>query len=420
MFEEYHLDNGPRVILVPQGGTKSVTTLVMYPVGSRHESESLSGASHYIEHLMFKGTEKRKNTQILTREIDKFGAEYNAFTGKESTGYYIKVGAPYFETAVDLLSDMLFHSLFDAKEMEKEKTVIVEELRMYRDNPLMNIDSIFETLLYRGSPLGRDIGGTDKHVLGFKRPEVLEYRERHYHPKNIIVVVAGAFPENTKYILQTYFGSLHDKKNREASHFKPACFGSEKKSDRIAVEHKQTDQTQLMLGFPAFEYGRSEHAALSLMNTILGGSMSSRLFIQIRERRGLAYMVSSGTERFRDTGYMYVRAGLESKNINKAIEVVKKEISKILERGVTARELKDAKTHIRGSMSLSMEDSSAQANWYAKQALFMKSIQTPEDQLQDIEQVTLDQVKQVAKKVFKLQSMRVAIIGAVDADDVHF
>lgn len=414
------MDNGLRVILVHQSGTESVTSLAMYPVGSRYEPESLSGASHYIEHIMFKGTQKRKTTQTLTREIDKFGAEYNAFTGKESTGYYIKVGASYFTTAVDLLSDMLFHSLFDAKEMEREKTVIVEELRMYRDNPLMNIDSIFESLLYRGSPLGRDIGGTDKHVLDFKRPEVLAYREQHYHPKNMTLVVSGALPGDTRHILQTYFGSFQSDKHFKALRFKPGHFGSEKKADRIVVDYKQTDQTQLMLGFPAFEYGRNEHAALSLMNTILGGSMSSRLFIQIRERRGLAYMISSGTERFRDSGYMYVRAGLESKNINKAIEVIKKEMMKIAEKGVTERELKDAKTHIRGSLTLSMEDSSVQANWYAKQALFMKSIETPEQQLQAIEQVSLDEVKCLAKKVFKFQSMRVAVIGAVNKDDVHF
>src|SRR3989338_4348659 len=160
MFTKYALANGASVILVPQHDTKSVTVLVMYPVGSRYEPEKMAGVSHYIEHLMFKGTKKRKSTLVLTREIDRLGAEYNAFTGKEYTAYYIKVDAEYTTIALDILSDMLFNSLFDPKEMEREKGPIIEELRMYRDNPLMNIDSIFEQVLYRGCPLGRDICGT--------------------------------------------------------------------------------------------------------------------------------------------------------------------------------------------------------------------------------------------------------------------
>lgn len=419
MYTQYKLPNNATVILVPLQDTKSVTTLIMYPVGSRYEQEKLSGVSHFIEHLMFKGTKKRKNTLALTREIDRLGAEYNAFTGKEYTGYYIKTDAKFSKISLDILADMLFNSTFDPKEMEREKGPIIEELRMYRDNPVMNIDNIFEELMFAGCPLGRDIGGTVEHVKSFKRDEVLAYKHKYYQAGNMTIVVAGAITNETKELIETYF-SVGKKVKGLSSVYKPAQFGSAKKSDRIVVEKKAVDQAQLMLGFPGFQYGDKRNTALSVMNTILGGSMSSRLFIQIRERRGLAYSVSSGSDNFRDIGYVYIRAGLEPKHINTAIRVIKSEIEKLTTKGVTTRELADAKTHIRGALTLSMEDSSSQANWYAKHALFYDSLYTPEERLREIESVTREQVQAVAKQLFRMNELRVAIIGDVEKETVVF
>ncbi|MBT3538818.1 insulinase family protein [Candidatus Parcubacteria bacterium] len=419
MYEIYKLDNNTQIIFVPVEGTKSVTTLVMYPVGSRYETEKMSGVSHYVEHLMFKGTKKRPNTLKLTREIDRLGAHYNAFTSKEYTGYYITTDVSYSETAIDILSDMLFDSVYDKKEMEREKGVIVEEIRMYKDNPLMNIDNIFEDLMYEGCPLGRDIAGTEKHVLGYNRKDVLDYRDKYYEPQNMIITVSGAVDEKTKKLIKKYFGSRKNKRSSSKS-FKPHCFGSGKKEDRLLIEHKETDQAQLMIGFPGFKYNDKRNVVEGVMNTILGGSMSSRLFIQIRERRGLAYMIRSGSDNFRDTGYAYVRAGLDAKNINKAIEVIKKEIEKIVKKGVTKKELEDAKTHIRGSLTLSLEDSGAQASWYARQVMFVPKIKTPEQRLAEIDNVTNEDIKRVAKQIFKWDKMRVAVIGNVKKEDVKF
>lgn len=419
MFQKYKLDNKANVVLVPQENTHSVTVLVLYPVGSRYESAKLSGASHYIEHLMFKGTKKRKNTLVLTREIDRLGAEYNAFTSKDHTGYYIKTDGHYTETALDILSDMLFNSTFDAKEMEREKTVIVEELRMYKDNPLINIDNVFEDLFYAGSALGRDIGGTEKSVMNMKRNDVLSFQNKYYDPCKMTIVVAGHVTEETKKYIEKYFGQKKSKYGSEQS-FKPYKLGSEKKADRITVQPKQTDQVQLMLGFPGLKYQAKENPVAGVMNTILGGSMSSRLFIQIRERRGLAYMIKSGAEKFQDTGYLYVRVGLEGKNINKAVDVIQKEIEKLKNKGVTKQELNDAKTHIRGAMTLSMENSSAQASFYGHQALFAKKIKTPEERLKKIEKVTGEQIQDLAKKVFNMDKMRVAIIGDVEQRSINF
>ncbi|MDP2693072.1 MAG: pitrilysin family protein [bacterium] len=418
MFEQYKLKNKANILLIPQDNTHSVTVLVVYPVGSRYEPKKLNGVSHYIEHLMFKGTKKRKNTLILTREIDRLGAEYNAFTGKENTGYYIKTDCNDIEKSLDILSDMLYNSVFDAKEMEREKTVIVEELRMYRDNPIMNIDNIFEGLMYEG-PLGWDIGGTESNVLNFNRNEVLGYKQKYYDPSNAIVVVAGHITDSVKDLIEKYFGKEKNKFN-PSKKFVPHEYGNDSKEKRLKVERKSTDQVQMMLGFPGLEYNNKQNTVASVMNSILGGSMSSRLFIQIRERRGLAYSIHSGTENFRDAGYMYVGVGLEAKNINKAISVIKDELEKLVSRGVTTQELRDAKTHFRGKLSLGMENSSAVASFYARQALFADKIKSPAERLAEAEAVTKSEIQKLARKVYNTKKMRVAIIGDVKKEDIKF
>lgn len=417
MYEQYLLKNQLKVLLVPQRDTQSTTFLLMYPVGSRYESESLRGASHFIEHLMFKGTKKRKNTLILTREIDRLGAEYNAFTGKESTAYYIKTDSKYSKIALDILSDMMHNSTFDAKEMEREKPVIVEELNMYRDNPIINIENIFEESLFKGCRLGNDIGGSPKHVMAYLRNEVLAYKNKYYQPQNATLVVAGKIDEKTRGWIEEFFASYKNTAPLNRS-FEKALFAPIDKKKRIVVEEKATDQAQMMLGFPSFARGDERNYALSVMNTILGGSMSSRLFIRIRERLGLAYMVRSGDEHFHDVGYSYIRAGLDAKNINKAIAAIKQEIEKMVQKGATSRELKDAKTHIHGSIVLSLEDSSSQANWFAREAVLSKHIETPEEALNKVQAVSAEDIKRVAREVFDWKKMRVAVIGKVKAEDI--
>lgn len=415
-FQLIQLKNRAQVILVPQIDVPSTTVLVMFPVGSRYETAELSGVSHFIEHMMFKGTVKRPNTLILTREIDRLGADYNAFTEKEFTGYYIKADKNYIEVILDILADMLNNSLFRADEIQREKTVIVEELRMYRDNPLMNINNIFEELMYQNCPLGWDIGGTDKTVMRMGQQEMLDYRDKYYRPDNMTIVVAGNVDNEIEKKLNRNFvnNKKEETKKIRDRKYEPAKYGSVVKDKLLRVEQKKTDQAQLMFGFPGLDHHSEYHPALAVLNTILGGSMSSRLFIKIRERLGLAYMVRSGADSYRDTGYFYIRAGLEAKNIKRAIDVSKQEIKKILEKGVTERELKDAKTHLRGGLALTLEDSSAQAAWYAKEALFRNEIKTPEERLSEIDAVTNKDIKTVANKLFDFKKMRVAVIGEIN------
>lgn len=414
------LENKAKLYLVPQKDVASVTVLVMYPVGSRYEKEKIAGVSHFIEHMMFKGTKRRPSTLFLTREIDRLGAMYNAFTSKEYTGYYIKTAAKYLPISLDILSDMLHNSLFAEKEMIKEKNVIVEELRMYKDNPLLYIETLFEDLLYAGCPLGRDIGGFEKTVLGLPRADVLRYHKNFYAPENTYIAVAGAVDESTKKLVEKYFVQGVSVKEIGDRKYSAARFGPSEKKKRLKVEKKKTDQVQLMLGFPGFDYNSPHNPTVAVLDTILGGTMSSRLFIEIREKRGLAYMVRSGEENFYDTGYLSVRIGLEAKNINQAIDVTQNEIEKVIVRGVTAKELQDAKTHLRGALALSLEDSSAQASWYLRQAMFMKEIKTPEERLKEIDAVTNERIKLSAKKVFDFQQMRVAVIGDVEKEKINF
>ncbi len=417
------LANQAKVYLIPLLDAKSATVLIMLPVGSRYEPEKLSGVSHFIEHMMFKGTKKRPSTLILTREIDRLGAHYNAFTGKEYTGFFIKADSQYLPTSLDILSDMLFNSKFDKDEIKREKTVITEEIRMYRDNPMINIENVFENLLY-APPLGRDVAGSEKTVRDLQRDEILEFKDAHYSPDNMMVVIAGKIDNSVERMIEKYFdrvkpASLADHAASQ-NNFKAVRFGEIKKEKRVKVEKKETDQTQLMIGFPGFPYEHKQNTALNVLDTILGGSMSSRLFIEIRERRGLAYLVRSGEENYRDSGYFFVRAGLESKNINEAIKVTISEINKIKNKGVSAKELKDAKTHIRGALALSLEDSSAQASWYANQAMFFKKIKTPEEKLKEIDKITNEEIKNVAQSIFKFDEMRIAIIGNADAKNIRF
>ena len=419
MFEQYKINNQTNLFLVPQPDAQSVTVLVMYPVGSRYEKEKLAGVSHFIEHLMFKGTKKRPSTLILTREIDRLGAEYNAFTSKEYTGYYIKTASKYLEISLDILSDMLINSQFAEKEMLKEKNVIVEELRMYKDNPLLYIENLFENLMFAGCALGRDIGGLEKTVLGLPRAEVLKYRDNFYAPENTYIAVAGAVNKKTKKLVEKYFDQRGDRAIGDRR-YDSASFGKEEKSKRIRVEKKKTDQVQLMLGFPGFAYNNPYNPTIAVLDTILGGTMSSRLFIEIREKRGLAYMIRSGEENYRDSGYLSVRIGLEAKNINQAIAVTRNEIAKVINKGVTAKELQDAKTHLRGALTLSLEASSAQASWYLSQAMFMKEIKTPEEKLKEIDLVSNANIKSVARQVFDFNKMRVAVIGDIEKEKIKF
>lgn len=409
MVSRYKLHNGLTVVTVPQSSTETVTVMLLVPVGSRHENPSNNGISHFLEHLMFKGTEKRPSTLELTKQLDAVGAAYNAFTGKDTTSYFIKVAADHLELALDLFSDMVFHSLFDPNEIDRERGVIIEELNMYQDNPLMHVDTLLEMSIFdKRHPLGYDIGGEKKNIKRLPRQSFMDYKRKHYAPAAMHLVVAGKIDRRARAWVKQYFAD-YDKGHTAAS-FRP--FRQYQTKPQFLHEYKDTQQTQLSIGFPGMSYKQpQELATLALLSTILGGNMSSRLFISIRERQGLCYVIHSDVTPYLDTGVFMIQAGLDNKRIIPAVEAIMKELRLIKTDLVTVEELNNAKDCIKGQTAIKLEDSAALAGYYGQQSVLLGTITSPQEKLRRIERVTRADIRRLAKRVLHLEKVNIASIG---------
>ncbi|MFH2063168.1 MAG: pitrilysin family protein [bacterium] len=417
-FRRTRLKNGIRVILVPQADTAAVTFLALYEVGSRYETAELSGTSHFIEHLMFKGTRRRPTTLDISRDLDSVGADYNAFTSKDYTGYYVKLPSGRAELAADMLEDMIYHSTYRAGNVSSERQVILEELRMYEDNPLMLVEELVEEELYRGSPLGRRIGGTVETVGGLSRDDLVAYRDRYYVPSRTVLAVAGRFEEAaTVELLERTFGQVGKGTGRGGRNFEKfdlARAGYRK--PRLKVVHRDTEQVQAAISFPALSYDDPDLPAAKVMSTILGGTMSSRLFTTVREKEGLCYFIRSQINPYQDVGDLTIQSGLAKDRVDLALRLTFREIAGLVRRGATAAELKLAQEYIRGKTLLALEDSSHKADWYAKQELLTRRIDTPEERLAKIAAVRRDDVQRMAKRIFRRNRLSMAIIGPFDGN----
>lgn len=410
MWHRQILANQARLLTIPMTGTRALTVQALFPIGSRYEKRNQSGLSHFIEHLLFKGTPTRPTTLDLSRELDRVGAEYNAYTSRDHTGYYIKIDSEKAELALDLLSDMIWHSKFEAAEMEKEKGVIVEELNMYQDNPTMYLDQLFEETMFGSHPLGQDIGGRPETVRKFCRRELWDFYQSFYQPSNLVLVLAGQISPAVKKLARKYFGSPRFSRQRTGSVFSKIEL-QRLAGVRVRTKFKETDQAHLALGFPAFSYDDPRSISLALLNLILGGTMSSRLFIEVRERRGLAYAIQSGVNHYQEVGNLVIEAGLDKKRLAEAVNVILAELEKLKKDGVTGGELKRAKENFQGRFVLSCENSNFQADWYGKQALLMKEIETPEQKLKKLRAVSAANIQKIARQVFDRRKLKMAIIG---------
>lgn len=401
------LPNGVRVVTVPLHDTQAVTVFVLVKVGSRYEKRSINGTSHFIEHLMFKGTRKRPTTLDLSKLLDGVGANYNAGTAKDWTGYFVKINHAHTELALDVISDMLKHATFDPTELERERGVIIEEIKMYDENPVMAIGDLFETAVFGNHhPLGRTVQGTADVLKRVSRKEIIDYRDQFYHASNMSVIVAGKTdPKLMKYIAK-YFGTVKRRpRTPTAPRYVPA------KDPAITLKHQTVEQVQVALGVRAFHYTHPKLPVLNVLSVILGGNMSSRLFIEVREKRGLAYSVSSSADPFEDTGSFLVHVGLEHARLSEALKVIVAELRKLKTTKVGAVELNRAKEYLRGKTILNIEDSENLASWYGRQALFAKKIQSPEAVLKKLEAVTAADIQAVARQLFRPTAMRMAVIG---------
>lgn len=395
--------------MAPLRDTQTVTVLVIFAVGSRYEQKKINGISHFIEHMMFKGTKKRPTTLDISKELDGVGAGYNAYTSKDITGYWVKISKDKLELALDIVSDMLYNSKFDGKEIEREKTVICEELRMYRDNPVMHIDTVLEQLMFEGSSLGWDIGGEDPIIMSLTRAAMVNFRDTYYASKNVVVGIAGNIEEGAAFKLaKTYFGKPFKKGSMKS--FEPFALPA-RRAPRVKLHFKETEQIQLALGFHGYPYGHKDREAVETLATILGGTMSSRLFISIRERHGLCYSIHASHESYHDTGLFTVQSGLDKVRLEKAIPLILGELKKIRDKGVTAQELKRAKEYKKGKMAISFEDSSTVVSWYARQEVLTQAMLSPEEKLAKLAAVTVDDVKRVANELFQTGNINLALIG---------
>lgn len=388
-------------------GTEAMTILVLVGTGSKYETKNINGISHFLEHLFFKGTEHRPNAGDVHRDLDRLGAEHNAFTSQEVTGYWVKAAAKHFDAALDIVSDILLEPLFKAEEIERERGVILQEISMYEDMPQRKIFTVWEDLLYGDQPAGWDIAGPPATIRKIKRKEIIDYKEGQYVAANTLVVAAGNIDQKSaeskiaKIFKKFKHGHPNPKKKVKESQYKPA----------IKFEFKKTDQTHLALGFRGYDMYDKKRYALGLLSVILGGNTSSRLFSEIREKLGLAYYVRAASQHYTDTGYLMANAGVPHLELPRVIKKIAEIFKDLKENGVSNEEIKFAKDYLRGTMALSFESSDEIASFFGEQALFYKKIKMPQEIFKDIEKVSRNDIMRVIRELFRPTKINLAVIG---------
>lgn len=401
------LENGLRVVVVPMPSVESVTTMVMVGVGSRYEQKSTSGISHFLEHMAFKGTKKRPTALALATLLDGIGAESNAFTSKEVTAYHIKSSATHIDTSFDVLSDILMHSTLPQEEINREKGVILEEFNMYEDMPMRKIGDVFENLMFGLAPLGWDILGDRDIIKGATRTKFTKFMDKYYSASNMSLVVVGKVTaQEVKKLSEKYFTGLKKFKTPTYKKFVRKNSGVE-----VFVKTKKTEQTHFAMGVPTVGLSDTkDRFALSVLSAILGGGMSSRLFHEVRERRGLAYYVRAYVDRYMDTGYLAAFAGVDNARAHESVQVVYEQMKLAAAGDFAQAEIQKAKEFIKGHFVLGLEDTGAVAIYYGSDEILEGKIEDPSEILQKIDLVTKDEVARVAKKYLS-QPFKLAVIG---------
>lgn len=427
MYKLKTLQNGLNLITVPMRGTKTATVLIMVGIGSKYENKKNSGISHFLEHMFFKGAKKWPDTLAISSELDGIGADFNAFTGAEYTGYWVKAEGGKLDLALDVVSDMLLYPKMDAEEIEREKGVIIEELNMYEDNPMMNIEDVFEECLYGDTPAGRDTIGTKETIKSFRQKDFVEYLEAQYNKKTITVCIAGSIEDDAEVeakILK-YFNKKELEKRGENFKEKEKVIENQEKP-QLKIKYKKTDQAHIALGVRAYDHSHPDKYALKLLSIIIGGSMSSRLFINLREKQGLAYYVHTSVEAYSDCGYLYTRTGVPVAALERAIAVIMKEYRRAKNEFVEDIELQRAKDLLKGKIAIQMESSDNVANWCGRQAVLGRTIartenkeeeikiNSPEEYLELINKVKKEDIKRVAEDIFVNKALNLAVIGPFD------
>jgi len=416
-FSKSTLPNGLRVITIPMPDNPAVTVLVMVEAGSKYETKEINGLSHFLEHVMFKGTTKRPKASDISKELDGLGAHYNAFTSQEFTGYYAKVDARSLDKALDIVSDMYQNPIFDEAEITKEKGVIIEEIKMYNDLPQEHVHDVLSSLMFPDVPAGFSVIGPEENIRRFTRDDFISYRDKHYVASGTIVVVSG--PVDPKVIeekVSSLFASIPIKEKGK----KDKVVESQSKP-QIAISFKETDQTHLVISLRTFSIFDKRNTVMKLLASVLGRGMSSRLFSRMRDQLGICYYIRASHNPATDHGDLSISAGVDNKRVDLAIENIIIELKRLTNELVPEDELRKVKNNIAGTTMLGLETSDSQAEYVAFQEILKRDIKLPEEKIAEIEKVTAEEVRELAREIFVDNKLNMAIIGPYkNADKERF
>jgi predicted Zn-dependent peptidase len=409
-YQLERLDNGTRILTAPIDSAQSVTCAIMLAAGSRYETPDTNGIAHFAEHMFFKGTERRPTARDISMEIDAIGGEFNAFTGKEYTGYYVKCAAESRDIALDVLVDMLLNSKFDSQEIEREKGVIIEEMNMYYDTPRDFIGGVYEELLYGDQPLGWDIIGRKETVRNADRDTFTGYVGSWYKPSRMVVGVGGRIGDGLHERVQELLGHVEEAETGRPDPVRVELNGQ----PRVKLHTKASDQAHICLGVHSYPLEHPDRYALQVLSMVLGGGMSSRLFTEVRERRGLAYYVYGLNHSYTDAGSLYSQAGVDINRIDDAVTTVAAEMRKIAEEAVPADELEKAKSFAKGRFVLQLETSQGLIMFGLRREVLESRTPDPEEIIAELDKVTAEDVSRVAQDVIARQGLNLAVIGPFD------
>jgi len=418
-----NLSHGLKLLAVPMKNTNTVTALVIVGTGTKYETKGINGISHFLEHMFFKGTIKRPNNLAISSELDGMGAEFNAFTTKEFTGFWVKSERKNLDSILDIVSDMLLNSQFSAAEIDRERGVILEEINMYQDSPMYLVEDVLEELLYGNTPAGWNVLGPKENIKKLTRDDFVRYVHAQYGSRNTVVCLAGNLGSSnarTIKLVNKYFDRGDFKK--WGSDFKEKQAVVEKQNQpQVKIHYKKTDQAHLALGVRTFGYSHKDKTIAKMIAIILGGSMSSRIWSNLRERHGLGYYVHTNSELYSDSGYLATRAGVKIEEVSKAIKIILEEYKKMADSPVESKELQRTKDLLRGRIALQLETSDNLAEWYGRQVILnhtlaratkhVEKIMLPSEYIKEIDKINDTDIRRVAKKIFTDQNLNLAIIG---------
>ena len=410
VFERTTLANGVRLLTAPMPNVQSTSCFLMFAAGSRYETPETNGIAHFAEHMFFKGTERRPAAKDIAGEIDSIGGEFNAFTGKEYTGYYVRCAGEHAPIAFDVLIDMMRHSRFDPDEIEREKGVIVEEMNMYFDTPRDYLNGVYESLLYGDQPLGWDIIGRKETVRGATRDTFLDYIGRWYQPTRLVVGVGGKLDADLLGRVEELVSEFvpGETPGPDPVRLEPAA------GSQVRVHTKASDQAHVSIGVRSYPLAHPDRYALQLLATILGGGMSSRLFTEVRERRGLAYYVFGMNNSYTDAGSLFSQAGVDINRIDEAVTTIAAELRRIAEEPVPADELEKARNFTKGRFVLQLESPHGTIMYGLRREVLEREATEPSEVLAALDAVTVDDVQRVAQDVIGGGALNLAVIGPFD------